>query len=186
MRCWRAREREPETASVHSTCGHSTSSMASNAGTGFEDGSRVLPEHLIATVQLPGQRKSKSPCISACTFRSAPWLQHKRRWTNLCNRDKRWALDSNMRVLLISSPLRQVNATVLCKHWESSSLRARHAEQAAFCARIPLLLDMDKTTYNERLEGVLNDRFVPVQLSMGSKTPHNKGKVSTSEPSPLE
>ena len=59
---------------------------------------------------------------------------------------------------------------------ESSSLRARRAEQAAFGARIPLLLDMNKTTDNERLEEVLLDCFVSVQLSMGSKTPHNKEK----------
>jgi hypothetical protein len=35
---------------------------------------------------------------------------------------------------------------------------------------------MNKTTDNERLEEVLLDCFVSVQLSMGSKTPHNKEK----------
>jgi hypothetical protein len=111
MRCSRARERKPETASAHSTCRHRTSPMASNAGTGFEDAPRILPEHLIATVQLPSQRKSKSTCISACTLRSPPWLQHKR-WTTPCNREKRWTMDSSIRVLLTSSPLRQTGTTV--------------------------------------------------------------------------
>lgn len=148
--------------------------MAINAGSDFKDSPRILPEHLVTTVQLPGQPKSKSTRISACTFRSAPWLQHKRRWITLCNGDKRRAMHSSIRVLLTSSHLRQTNATVLCKHWESSSLLARRAEQAGFGARIPLLLDMDKTTCNERLEESLLDRFVAVQLSMAPKTPYNK------------
>lgn len=169
-------EGKPETASVHLTCRHRTSPMASNAGTDFKDSPRILPEHPVTTVQLPGQPKSKTICISACTFRSTPWLQQKRRWITLCNGDKRWTMDSSIRVLLTSSPLRQTNTTVSCNPWKPSSLRARHAEQAAFGARIPLLLDMDKTTCNERLEELLLGHFVVVQLSMASKTPYNKEK----------
>lgn len=41
---------------------------------------------------------------------------------------------------------------------------------------MPLMLDIDKTKSGEHMEEMILDRFVAVQLSMVSRTPHNKEK----------
>lgn len=41
---------------------------------------------------------------------------------------------------------------------------------------MPLMLDIDKTKRDEHLEEMVLDRFVVLQLSMVSRTPHNKEK----------
>ena len=55
----------------------------------------------------------------------------------------------------------------------------RRAERATLGTRMPLVLDIDKTTRDEHLDEVVLDHFVAVRFSMVSRIPHNKEKKET-------